>query len=80
MANLTLKQVPDALYQRLKERAAAHRRSINNEAIVCLEQLLEPQPVDPRTRLEEIRALRRDASKVFLTDEALRRAQDEGRP
>ena len=80
MANLTLKQVPDALYQRLKERAAAHRRSINNEAIVCLEQLLEPQRVDPRSRLEDIRALRREAPKVFLTDEALRQARDEGRP
>lgn len=80
MANLTLKQVPDALYQRLKERAAAHRRSINNEAIVCLEQILEPQPVDPRSRLAEIRRLRRDAPEVFLTDETLRRAREEGRP
>ncbi len=80
MANLTLKQVPDTLYQRLKERAAAHRRSINNEAIVCLEQLLEPQRVDPAARLEEIRALRRQAPKVFLTDEALRRAKAAGRP
>lgn len=80
MANLTLKQVPDALYRRLKERAAAHRRSLNSEAIVCLEQVLEPQLVDPRSRLEEIRALRREASKVHLTDEALRRAKDEGRP
>ncbi len=80
MANLTLKKVPDTLYQRLKERAAAHRRSINNEAIVCLEGILEPRRVDPRNRLEEIRALRREAPKVFLTDQALRRAKDEGRP
>jgi len=80
MANLTLKQVPDALYRRLKERAVAHRRSINNEAILCLEQLLEPQLVDPRSRLEDIRALRREASKVYLTDQALRQAKDEGRP
>ncbi len=80
MANLTLKQVPDALYQRLKKRAANHRRSINNEAIMCLEQLLEPQRIDPKSRLEEIRALRRETPKVFLTDEALRQAKDEGRP
>ncbi len=80
MANLTLKPVPDALYRRLKERAAAHRRSINNEAILCLERILEPQPVDPRSRLEEIRTLRREAPEVFLTDDVLRRAKDEGRP
>ncbi len=80
MANLTLKQVPDTLYQRLKERAATHRRSINNEAIRCLERFLEPQPVDAHSRLEEIRTLRREAPEVFLTDDVLRQAKDEGRP
>ncbi len=36
MATLTLKNVPDDLYRRLKEQAAAHRRSLNQEAIECL--------------------------------------------
>ena len=75
MAQLTLEQVPDSLYQRLKELAAANRRSISEEAIAWLEHLLEPQSVDPRSQLEEIRALRRQAPKVFLTDEILRRAR-----
>jgi hypothetical protein len=59
MATLTLKQVPDQLYQRLKQR---HRRSLNNEAIVCLEEILEPQHSDSRPGLEEIRALRRETA------------------
>ncbi len=80
MATLTLKQVPDELYQQLKKRAAVHRRSLNSEAIVCLERILEPQPSEPRVGLEEIRALRRETPKIFLTDEALDRAKDEGRP
>lgn len=80
MATLTLKQVPDDLYQRLKERAAAHRRSLNNEAITCLEQALGPQRFDRQSWLEEVRALRRQAPKAFLTDEMLRKAEDEGRP
>ena len=80
MATLTLKQVPDDLYRRLKERAATHRRSLNNEAIVCLEQMLRSQPVDPASWLEKARALRGRASKVYLTDEALRRAKENGRP
>jgi len=80
MATLTIKQLPDELYQRLKERAAAHGRSINSEAIVCLKQLLEPTRLDTRSWLEEVRALRRQAPGVFLTDAMLRKAKDEGRP
>ncbi len=33
MNTLVLRQVPDALYRRLKAVAAAHRRSMNQEAI-----------------------------------------------
>lgn len=80
MATLTLKQVPNELYRRLKERAAAHRRSLNNEAILCLEQALEPRRFDRQSWLEEVRALRRQTPKVFLTDEMLRKAKEEGRP
>ena len=34
---LTLKNIPDEVYQRLRASAEAHRRSLNSEAIVCLE-------------------------------------------
>ena len=37
MATLTLRNVPDALVARLKERAKRHRRSLNNETIAALE-------------------------------------------
>ena len=80
MANLTLKQVPDELYQRLKEQAATHRRSINNEAIVCLEQVLEARHFETKSWLDEVRALRREAPKVFLDDRKLRQAKEKGRP
>jgi len=33
MPNITLKNVPDEVHQRLKEQAKRHRRSINREAI-----------------------------------------------
>lgn len=39
---LTLKNIPDAVYERLKASAEAHRRSLNSEAIVCLEAALIP--------------------------------------
>lgn len=41
MSTLTVKNLPDALYARLKARAGANRRSINAEAIVLLERSLD---------------------------------------
>jgi antitoxin FitA len=41
--SLTLNNIPDALYERLKEAADAHRRSLNSEVIFCLESILLPQ-------------------------------------
>jgi plasmid stability protein len=41
---LTLKNLPDALHDRLSAAAKRHRRSLNNEAIVCLE--VDPDDID----------------------------------
>lgn len=61
-ATLTLKNVPEALYEKLKASAAAHRRSLNREAIVCLESALAPGRMDAEERLARIRALRESLS------------------
>lgn len=55
---LTLKNIPDEVYERLKGAAAMHRRSLNSEAIVCLETVLTPGRLAPRERLERARSLR----------------------
>lgn len=34
---LTVKKIPDEVYERLKHSAKMNRRSMNSEAIVCLE-------------------------------------------
>ena len=46
--SLTLKNVPDAVYERLKAVAAQHRRSLNSQAIVCLETVLASEPESAR--------------------------------
>jgi plasmid stability protein len=56
--NLTLKNVPDEVYERLKASALAHRRSLNSEAIVCLETMLVARRVSVSERLTRARALR----------------------
>ncbi|MCL2162097.1 MAG: Arc family DNA-binding protein [Betaproteobacteria bacterium] len=55
---LTLKNIPDEVYERLKASAKTHRRSLNSEAIVCLESMLFPKHVSVGDRLARARALR----------------------
>ena len=55
---LTLKNIPDAVYARLKAAAEAHRRSLNSEAIVCLESVLLPTRLPASERLARARELR----------------------
>lgn len=55
---LTLKNIPDEVYERLKAAAEVHRRSLNSEAIVCLESVLLPGRMSPDERLERARSLR----------------------
>lgn len=55
---LTLKNIPDDVYKRLKAAAEAHRRSLNSEAIVCLESVLLPGRISPAERVARARAMR----------------------
>ena len=55
---LTLKNIPDAVYNKLKIAAQAHRRSMNSEAIVCLEAALLPTRMAATERLARARELR----------------------
>ncbi len=55
---LTLENIPDEVYGRLKASAAESGRSMNSEAIVCLEANSLPAKIEPVERLARARALR----------------------
>lgn len=55
---LMLKNIPDVVYERLKQFAELHRRSLNSEAILCLETVLVPVHVRSSERFERARLLR----------------------
>ena len=55
---LTLKNIPDHVYERLKVSAEVHHRSLNSEVIVCLESVLLPTKVTSGERLARARELR----------------------
>ncbi|MCH7732747.1 MAG: Arc family DNA-binding protein [Candidatus Marinimicrobia bacterium] len=80
MSTLTIKNIPNELYERVKESAKQHRRSINSEVIVCLEHTFFSRRIDPDTFLARIHSLRQQVSLPPLTDEFLKKAKNEGRP
>jgi plasmid stability protein len=80
MATITVKNIPDDLYEKLKQRAKAHHRSVNREIIVCVQEALESCRVDPESFLARVEALHRQIQAPSLTDKMLRRARVEGRP
>ena len=79
MATMTLKNGPDDLHMRLKDAAARHRRSLNKEAILCLEQALEDRPPDPSALRAGLRHARARTTGVAVTEADLRAARNEDR-
>lgn len=77
---LTLKNIPDEVYARLKSSAETHRRSLNSEAIVCLESVLLPGRMAAGERLARARALRASLPKSNYRARDIDAAKREGRP
>ncbi len=80
MATLTIKNMPDEIYAALTRTAKRNRRSINNEAIVQLEESIRASNREDLVTLKEIRELRAKTAGLYLTDEILDQAKNEGRP
>ena len=77
---LTLKNIPDDVYARLKRSAQTHRRSMNSEAIICLETVLLPTKLTPSERLARARALRGALPKGAFPAGDIDAIKREGRP
>ena len=74
---MLIKEVPEELHRRLKERAAANRRSLSREVLVMLETAMA-EPAGPPT-LEEVDRLRVAGARP-LTQDLLDLARAAGRP
>ena len=79
MASITIKNIDPELYERLKKNAAEHRRSINSEAIVCIERCLAHYP-DVEEILQKAQKARDMTAHYRITNEEIDRAKREGRP
>lgn len=80
MATLTIKNVPDNLYQDLKRQAITNHRSINKETIVILEQVIHGTIKSSREILLNARSLRiGENTAIQLTDDIINNAKQQGR-
>jgi len=85
MATITLKNIPEQLHKKIKQRTAQqHRRLIvrllsNSEIIVCLERSMESSPVDTDTLPSRARSLRSKLS-FRTTNKNLSLLKNKGRP
>ena len=78
MATVTVKNIPDELYERLKTVAEINRRSINSEIIVCIENSVTSRRINPDEVLENARRLRQLTASHRISDEEFNQAKAEG--
>lgn len=78
MPTLTLRNIPEPIYERLKARAAHHRRSLNGEMLTLLEEALLPRTTegDPYLALAEEAHARVPAPLPDLIREGIQRGRE----
>jgi antitoxin FitA len=79
-ANVTLKNIPDEIYDSLKASAETHHRSLNSEIIACLERVLMPRRIGADERIGRARQLRAAARPAIFSRRQIARAIKTGRP
>lgn len=79
MVTLTIKNVPEPIYERIKARAKSNHRSINGEIISILEQALSIPPIDVETTLKRARKVRELTAHYVISADEIEKLIDEGR-
>jgi antitoxin FitA len=79
MPSITIKNIPEEVYDRIKLRAETNRRSINSEIIECLDQITRPRKMSPQEVIETAKRLR-DSIDGFIDEQSVSKAIRKGRP
>lgn len=80
MASLTIKNIPDKLYEQLRQAAKAHHRSINGELIARLEASLTPTRHNPNELKAAAKLLRERVKAPPIDADEIHRAKNADRP
>lgn len=77
---ITLKNIPDDIYDSLKTAAEAHHRSLNSEVISCLERVLLPTKISNETHMAQAKQMRDELKGKKFKVADIEKAIDQGRP
>jgi antitoxin FitA len=79
MVTITIKNIPEQIYERIKVRATANHRSINGEILSILEQAVSLPPIDVEATLERARKVRELTAHYTVTADEIEKWINEGR-
>ena len=77
--NITIRDIPDEVYQKIKKQADLHHRSINSEVIVYLKKWVQSNRRDPEQIISRAKRIKQKAKGALSIDQ-IQQAIDEGRP
>lgn len=77
--NITIRDIPDDIYENIKRQAELHHRSINSEVIVYLKKMVRSHRRDPNEIIARAKKLKQKAN-GSLSMEQIQDAIDQGRP
>lgn len=80
MATVTLKNIPDELYDQIRQSAKTNRRSINSEIITCIEKALRDRKIYPEKIIAAASALRKKTGGHLFTEKEITKVKNAGRP
>lgn len=76
--NITIRDIPDDIYKKLKRQAELHHRSINSEVIVYLKKMVQSHRRDPDQVITRAKKLK-EKTKGSLSIAQIQDAIDQGR-
>ncbi|HLO14109.1 MAG TPA: Arc family DNA-binding protein [Anaerolineales bacterium] len=80
MVTVTIKNIPEDIYEKIKMQAKANRRSVNSEIISIFEHAVQKRtPIDVQEILERARKVRELTANYTITNEEIDRWKKEGR-
>ncbi len=80
MATITVKNIPEEIYEKIKLQAKAKGRSVNSEILSILEHAVQRlTPMDVQEVLERAHKTRRLTAHYTITNEEIDRWKKEGR-
>lgn len=80
MVTVTIKNIPEEIYERIKLQAKANRRSVNSEIISIFEKAVPTRtPMDVKEVLERARKVREFTVDYTITEDEINRWKREGR-